>query len=116
MQLVIDAFRPSKGQDGLFRCLLSSALHLNPLKKLLETGHGATLVVRLSESFTIFRRLYPARIGARWVKSGETPLLVVPAAVIYQERNYLINPAHPEMARVQMSDIEDYTVDQRFLS
>ena len=57
-----------------------------------------------------------AHIGAKWVKSRETLVLAVPSAVMHQERNYLINPAHPEMVRVRMGDIEDYTFDQRFLS
>ena len=64
---------------------------------------------------------YPApvdlsNIGAQWVVSGETLVLAVPSALVHQERNYLINPEHPEMVQVRMGDIEEYRFDRRLLS
>ena len=55
-------------------------------------------------------------IGAQWVASGETLVLAVPSALVYQERNYLISPEHPEMVQVRMGEIEEYTFDQRLSS
>ncbi len=47
-------------------------------------------------------------IGTRWAASGSTLLLAVPSAVlgvspslVPEERNFLINPAHPDFARVR---------------
>ena len=57
-----------------------------------------------------------AELGAQWIESAETLVLSVPSALIPQEHNYLINPAHPEMAQVRVDQIEEYSYDQRFLS
>ncbi len=45
-------------------------------------------------------RRYPApaalqRIGAGWIEAGKTAVLRVPSAVIPDEDNFLLNPAHP---------------------
>ena len=37
------------------------------------------------------------RIGSKWLRSGITPVLKVPSAVVPYESNYLINPRHPDM-------------------
>jgi RES domain-containing protein len=37
-------------------------------------------------------------IGTDWIKSGATAVLSVPSVVVPSERNYLLNPAHPEFA------------------
>ncbi len=46
----------------------------------------------------------------------KTLVLAVPSALVHRERNYLINPGHPEMVRVRMDEIEEYTFDRRLLS
>jgi RES domain-containing protein len=56
-----------------------------------------------------------ADIGGRWAMSMETLLLCVPSALIAKEFNYLINPAHAEMAKLRIGEIEEYSFDQRFL-
>jgi len=56
-----------------------------------------------------------ANIGAQWVGSGETLVLSVPSVLVYQERNYLINPAHPEMVKVRIDVIEEYVLDRRLI-
>ena len=63
-------------------------------------------------------RAYPAppelaAIGAAWVKSNESLLLRVPSALMPPEGNVLINPAHPEMSHVRISEAVKYTLDQR---
>ncbi|MFA7496522.1 MAG: RES family NAD+ phosphorylase, partial [Acidithiobacillus sp.] len=37
-------------------------------------------------------------IGMKWVEKGQSAVLAVPSAVIPAERNYLINPMHPEFS------------------
>lgn len=50
-------------------------------------------------------RDYPAPealqvIGADWAAEASTAVLSVPSAVIPHERNYILNPAHPEFTRI----------------
>lgn len=54
-----------------------------------------------------------ADLGTQWAQSERGLLLVVPSAVVTQERNILINPLHPEMARVVLRNVENYEMDQR---
>lgn len=58
-------------------------------------------------------------IGTAWVERGETLLLAVPTAVLRVSRglittevNYLIDPAHPDFARVRVRT-ESYRLDPR---
>lgn len=56
-----------------------------------------------------------ADIGTQWALTGKTLLLRVPSAVVDHEFNVLINPAHPDIRRVTIIDIEDYIFDERLL-
>ena len=52
-------------------------------------------------------------IGTRWAMSGESPVLVVPSVVIPEERNYLLNPAHPEISLIVVGDPRPFSFDPR---
>ncbi len=56
-----------------------------------------------------------ADIGGRWAMSMETLLLCVPSALMEKEFNYIINPAHADMTKLTIGDIEEYSFDQRLL-
>lgn len=63
-------------------------------------------------------RTYPApeslaELGAEWVRSAATPVLQVPSAVVPQERNYLLNPAHLDFARIAIAAPEPFSFDPR---
>jgi len=65
-------------------------------------------------------RDYPAAeelkdVGSRWLSSGESAVLSVPSAVIPQERNYLLNPAHPGFRRIKASKPVPFRLDARLL-
>ncbi len=51
--------------------------------------------------------------GDAWAKRNETCVLSVPSAIVPRERNYLLNPAHPDMARIQIAAPEAFTFDPR---
>jgi RES domain-containing protein len=53
------------------------------------------------------------QIGASWIKSGKTAVLSVPSVVVPQERNYLLNPAHPDFARIRRGRPKPFAVDPR---
>ncbi len=54
-----------------------------------------------------------ARIGNRWIASRGSPVLQVPSAVIPHEANYLLNPAHPEFASIQIGEPFEIETDPR---
>jgi RES domain-containing protein len=55
-------------------------------------------------------------IGDNWVREGKTAVLAVPSVVTPQEFNYLLNPAHKDMARIVRSSPEPFRIDERFFS
>jgi RES domain-containing protein len=63
-------------------------------------------------------RTYPAPerlrdLGTGWVRSARTAVLQVPSSVIPHEMNVLINPAHPDFARIKIRDPEPFSFDPR---
>ena len=63
-------------------------------------------------------REYPAPealqvIGAQWVQKGQTAILSVPSAVTPGERNYLLNPAHADFAKIKWSRPSPFKWDLR---
>ncbi len=52
-------------------------------------------------------------LGTAWVVSASTAVLVVPSAVIPDERNYLLNPAHPDFKRFRLNKPEAFHFDPR---
>lgn len=51
--------------------------------------------------------------GDAWARSSDALVLVVPSAMIPEEPNYLINPAHPDAARVRVVGSRPFTYDPR---
>lgn len=55
------------------------------------------------------------RIGDTWAEEGRSAVLQVPSAIIPEEHNYLLNPAHPDFRRIQIGRAEEITIDSRLL-
>lgn len=53
------------------------------------------------------------KLGDDWVCSGSSVILGVPSAIIPNELNYLINPRHPNFAKVKIDSSTDFAFDQR---
>jgi RES domain-containing protein len=75
----------------------------------------------LDEKHLIGRRndnlLLSRQAGDAWLELAETVILLMPSVVFDVERNALINPAHPEAARIRTLSIESVRWDDRlFLS
>ena len=63
-------------------------------------------------------RRYPspkslADIGNAWLEERETAVLAVPSAVIPQELNYLLSPAHEDFAKIRIHGGEPFAFDPR---
>lgn len=56
------------------------------------------------------------RAGDAWLAARERPLFAVPSAIVPYATNYLINPAHPDVAgSVIEVSVEDIWIDRRFI-
>lgn len=53
--------------------------------------------------------------GADWVQGGTRAVLAVPSAVIPAETNYLLNPEHPDFARIGIGEPLELVTDLRLL-
>jgi RES domain-containing protein len=51
--------------------------------------------------------------GTRWATAGATAVLAVPSAVVPVETNYLLNPRHPQMKRIQIGSPRPFALDER---
>jgi len=63
-------------------------------------------------------RRYPApealkEIGSAWAAKASTALLAVPSALIPEERNYLLNPAHRDFKRIRVQKPIRFRFDPR---
>jgi RES domain-containing protein len=54
-------------------------------------------------------------IGDAWVQSATHPVLSVPSAIVPEERNYLLNPAHSEFVQIVIERPVPYRFDPRLL-
>ena len=54
-----------------------------------------------------------ADLGSRWAREGKTVVLEVPSAVVPQEFNYLLNPAHPDFRKITIHAPEPFSFDPR---
>jgi RES domain-containing protein len=53
------------------------------------------------------------RIGARWIASGRSCVLLVPSAVVAKEWNYVLNVAHPDFMFIEFGVPEPFRFDPR---
>ena len=53
--------------------------------------------------------------GDRWLEAGRSPLLRVPSAVVPETFNVLLNPEHPQAARVAVVQATEHAGDPRLL-
>ena len=54
-------------------------------------------------------------LGNEWLAAVRTPVLVVPSAVIPEETNVLVNPAHPATRGVVVVTSRRFVYDPRLL-
>lgn len=52
-------------------------------------------------------------IGTQWASAKRSAVLSVPSVVIQIERNYLIDPEHPDFKRIGISDAIPFEFDER---
>lgn len=83
-------------EDGLMGCLSASALPEE------------------------WREQRPTRstvnVGDAWIREVRSAVLAVPSAIIPEELNYLLNPAHPDFRRIHIGKPTVFTFDPRLVN
>jgi RES domain-containing protein len=51
--------------------------------------------------------------GDTWIKKAKTAVLKVPSAIILEETNFLINPAHGESGKIKVISVKPFSFDSR---
>jgi len=54
--------------------------------------------------------------GDAWLRSGAALCLIAPSTIVPQERNVMLNPAHPDMRTVKVIALERFRFDERVLA
>jgi RES domain-containing protein len=57
--------------------------------------------------------VYSQRFGEAWYRRGATAVLAIPCALIPEEENYVINPAHPDFKLLNIGAPEPFAFDPR---
>jgi RES domain-containing protein len=52
-------------------------------------------------------------IGTKWTLSGVSVVLSVPSVVVHQERNFILNPKHPDFSKITFSAPRPFVFDPR---
>jgi RES domain-containing protein len=55
----------------------------------------------------------PQEFGGRWARELRTCVLSVPSCIVPTERNFVINPAHPDFAAILFLPSQPFTFDPR---
>jgi RES domain-containing protein len=56
------------------------------------------------------------QLGDAWARSLRSAILAVPSAMIPEELNYLLNPAHPDFKNIAIGKPVPFTFDPRLLT
>lgn len=103
--------------------LLESLVHLNPAVMFryavigLEFPDNVLETLRHHELPEDWTTEPPAngtkRLGDAWVREGRSAVLAVPSVLVSSEINYLINPLHPDFAKIKLTAAVPFIVDPR---
>jgi RES domain-containing protein len=55
-------------------------------------------------------------IGDEWIHAERSAVLSVPSVIIEHERNYLLNPVHPDFKRIRLSPPKPFRFDLRLVT
>lgn len=109
--------------ENLSLCVLETLVHLPPplrgrlprriaLKLRFPDDAGVTEIMKLPRVAKVgnFREL-----GDRWLEEQETLVLRAPSVIVRQDHNVMINPSHPRMKEVEVTEQILFVYDDRLL-
>ena len=83
----------------------------------IQIPHGLTEVVPNNKLPKDWDALTPVRatreFGRRWARSRRSAVLSVPSSIITAERNFLINPNHPDFRQITFSAARPFRFNPR---
>ena len=56
------------------------------------------------------------RLGDAWVREARSAVLALPSVIIPGERNFLLNPAHPDFKKIAIGKPQRFAFDPRLLA
>jgi len=110
--------------DSPSLAVLEKLVHLDPdfidddyLLGAFEIDVRAAVVEQLTEFPTNWRRdvASTAARGARWLAGNTGSLLSVPSAIVPEQRNFLLNPVHPDAMHLRAKRERRFQFDLRLL-
>jgi RES domain-containing protein len=85
----------------------------------LEWADGLTEVLPARQLPSNWRISPPSsetmEVGDQWVREKRSAILAVPSAISPDDRNFLLNPKHPDFKRIRIAPSIDYLFDARLL-
>ena len=88
-----------------------------PPSVIIEIEFAATMVWSPTKLPAGWKRWpYPktnAAVGDNWVRSGRSAVLELPSAVVPEEFNYVLNPAHPDFGKISIGKPRVFKADPR---
>jgi RES domain-containing protein len=54
-------------------------------------------------------------IGSKWVTDRKSVVLIIPSAIVPEERNYLLNPLHSDFTKIRVGKRSAFVVDSRII-
>lgn len=79
---------------------------------LIETVPGNALPLTWNSTPPSF---HTKAIGYEWIRQSASAVLCVPSAVVPNEKNYLLNPQHPDFTKIKIGEQIDLPADPRIL-
>lgn len=55
-------------------------------------------------------------LGDEWLSKQQSVVLSVPTALVPDERNYILNPAHSSFSKVKIKSVTPFVLDERLLN
>jgi RES domain-containing protein len=103
--------------------VLEILVHVKSYKRPLDY-HLITIHLPEKESYTTIEQqklkaswkddiAYAQFIGDEFLRTQQSLVLKVPSAIIEQENNFIVNPAHPDASKIKIQSSKVFTFDKR---
>ncbi len=109
--------------DSLALAALETLVHINPRIPMRYVSFRLTfdeaLVEVIDEPPPGWQAEPPGpatmRIGDRWAAERRSAVLSIPSIVVPEQRNFLLNPAHPDFAGIRLGKPSPFAFDPRLI-